>query len=373
MVATTRADRDHRSNASIGTGATEARYAENIMSSNPITILGTGLVTAVGLTAAASCCAFRSKITNPCETSFIDSSGAWIMAHQVELDRPCFGLIKLARMAALAIEEALQDLNKDQWHRLPLLLCVAEAERPGRVDGLDDQLLKQIQSELGVSFVPESAVVPHGRVGVAVALARARELMVKTKVPYVLIAAADSLLLWPTVSHYEREDRLLTEANSNGFMPGEGAGALLVGTAGGRLPYLVCTGIGFGREAAHIDSGEPLRADGLTHAIKASLDDAGRQLHDMDFRITDNSGEQFYFKEASLALSRALRQRKEFFDIWHPAECTGEAGALSGVAVIAAAREACVKAYSPGHNILSHWANDAGQRAAAILEYRVAA
>ena len=343
------------------------------MNSRPIAILGTGLVTSVGLTTAACCCAFRAKITNPFETGFIDSNGAWIMAHQVSMDRPYSGLTKLAKMAALAIEEALQDLNKDQWHRLPLLLCVAEAERPGRMAGLDDQLLTQIQSELGVSFAQPSALVPQGRVGVAVALAQARALLGSTDIRGVLIVSADSLLSWPTLSHYEREDRLLTEANSNGFMPGEGAGALWVGAVDGRSPQVLCTGIGFGREPAHIDSGEPLRADGLTQAIKASLADAGRQLHDMDFRITDNSGEQYYFKEASLALSRTLRQPKEAFDIWHPAECTGEAGAATGAAVLATARQACLKGYAPGRNILTHWANDAGQRAAVTLEFRVAA
>jgi 3-oxoacyl-[acyl-carrier-protein] synthase I len=343
------------------------------MSPGPIAILGTGLVTSVGLTTAACCCAFRAKITNPFETRFIDSNGAWMMAHQVSLDQPWPGLTKLAKMAALAIEEALQGLDRDQWPRLPLLLCVAEAERPGRMADLDDQLLTQIQSELGVSFAQPSALVPHGRVGVAVALAQARAMLTSSKIPGVLIVSADSLLSWPTLSHYEREDRLLTESNSDGFMPGEGAGALWVGAVEGGSHQLICTGIGFGREAAHIDSGEPLRADGLTRAIKASLDSAGRQLHDMDYRITDNSGEQYYFKEASLALSRTLRQHKEDFDIWHPAECTGEAGAVSGAAVIATAREACLKGYTPGPNVLTHWANDAGQRAAVTLEFRVAA
>lgn len=343
------------------------------MNARPIAILGTGLVTSVGLTTAACCCAFRAKITQPFETRFIDSSGAWIMAHQVTLARPWSGLTKLAKMAALAIEEALQDLDKEQWHRLPVLLCVAEAERPGRMAGLDDQLLAQIQSELGVSFAQPSAVVSHGRVGVAVALAQARAFLGSSKAPGVLIVSVDSLLSWPTLSHYERADRLLTESNSNGFMPGEGAGALWVGAVEGRSPRLLCTGVGFAREPAHIDSGEPLRADGLTQAIKASLADAGRQAHEMDFRIADNSGEQYYFKEASLALARVLRQGKDSFDIWHPAECTGEAGAASGVAVIATGREACLKGYAPGRNILTHWANDAGQRAAVTLEFREAA
>jgi 3-oxoacyl-[acyl-carrier-protein] synthase I len=343
------------------------------MRSKPIAILGTGLVTSVGLTAPACCSAFRAKITHPFETSFIDSGGAWVMAHQVELGTPCVGLPKLAKMAVWAIEEALRDLDKKQWCRVPLLLCIAEIERPGRIAGLDDQLLKLIQLELGLSFAQPSALVPHGRVSVAMALAQARDMLSASDLPGVLIVSADSLISWPTVSHYERADRLLTESNSNGFMPGEGAGALWIGTADGRSSQLLCTGVGFGHEPAHIDSGEPLRADGLTHAIKACLDDAGRQLHDMDFRITDNSGEQYYFKEASLALSRTLRQRKEAFDIWHPAECTGEAGAVSGIAVIASANHACRKGYALGPRVLSHWANDGGQRAAVTLEFRAAA
>lgn len=343
------------------------------MKPRALAILGSGLVTSVGLTAAACCGAFRAKIANPFQTRFIDSAGAWILAHQVTLERPSSGLPKLAQMATLAIEEAMQDVPIDQWPRVPLLLCVAEADRPGRMVGLDDQLLAAIQDQLGVFFASESALVPQGRVGVAVALAKARELLASSRVPGVLIAGVDSLLSWPTLSHYEREDRLLTEANSNGFMPGEGAGALWVGVGASRAPRMFCTGIGFGREPAPIGSGEPLRADGLTQAIKASLGDAGCQLHEMDFRVTDNSGEAYYFKESSLALTRTLRQGKEAFDLWHPAECTGETGAACGVAVIAAADDACRKGYAPGARVLTHWGNDAGQRAAATLEFGVAA
>jgi 3-oxoacyl-[acyl-carrier-protein] synthase-1 len=340
------------------------------MSTQPIAILRAGLVTSVGLTAADSCAAFRARITNPTETRFSDSNGAWLTAHQVTLEKPWRGLTMLAKMAALAIDEALQDVPATERDALPLLLCVAEPERPGREPGLDDRLFPQIQEELGCEFAPQSAVIPHGRVGIAVALSQARSLMAKARVPRVLIAATDSLLSWPTLSHYEQQDRLLTETNSNGFIPGEAAGALLVSAPQGHAGELLCTGIGFGREAAHIDSGAPLRAEGLCQAIKASLADAGCQMHDMDFRITDNSGEQYYFKETALALSRILRQRKAEFDLWHPAECTGETGAASGVTIIAAAQAACLKDYAEGSNILTHWANDGGQRAALALQYR---
>lgn len=255
---------------------------------------------------------------------------------------------------------------------MPMLLCVAEAERPGRMDGLDEPLFVQIQNELGVTFAARSMIITQGRVAVAVALAQARALIAQGHCTHVLVAAADSLLNWPTMGHYEKHRRLLTSQNSNGFMPGEGAGALLVTKAEGTAGELVCSGLGFGREPAHLDSEAPLRADGLAKAIKGAVAEAGRQIHEMDFRITDVSGEQYYFKEAALALSRTMRVLKEEFDIWHPAECTGETGAAAGVAVIALAQAACRKGYTKGPNILAHMANDAGQRAAMSLQYRVA-
>lgn len=339
------------------------------MPAQPIAIKSTGLVTSVGLSAPAACAAIRAKISNPTETRFIDLGGEWIMAHQVLLEKPWRGRAKLAKMAAMAIAECLEGIPRQEWASIPLLLCVAERERPGRLEGLDDQLFLEIQQELDAQFAPESSIVPQGRVGVAIALARAHKLLHEGNFSHVLIAAADSLLTWPTLSVYVREDRLLTEQNSNGLMPGEGAGALLVGRPTGNAE-LLCSGIGFGVEKAHIDSGEPLRAEGLATAIKGALADAGCEMHDLDFRITDLSGEQYYFKEAALALSRTLRKRKEEFDIWHPAECIGETGAVGGLAVLAVANAACRKAYTVSPNILTHMANDAGQRAAAVLHFR---
>jgi|EndMetStandDraft_4_1072995.scaffolds.fasta_scaffold10973_3 3-oxoacyl-[acyl-carrier-protein] synthase I len=335
----------------------------------PLAIQRTALVTSVGLTAASSCAAFRAKLTNPRETRFKDADGGWILAHEVELDQPLRGLPKLARMAAMAISEALEDIPPQEWREIPLIVCVAEAGRPGRLAGLDDRLFAGIEEELQARFHPSSAIVAHGRAGVGVALSHARELIHGQSVPRVVIAATDSLLNAATLRSLTENARLLTPANSNGFMPGEGAGAVLLGSASGADALLI-TGLGFGVERAHIASDEPLRADGLVAAIRNALLDADAQMHDMDFRITDVSGEQYYFREASLALSRTLRQRKEDFDMWHPAECTGECGALAGIAVLALAESACRKAYTKGPRMLAHFSADTGQRAAVVCQWR---
>ncbi len=147
------------------------------MPGQPIAIKSTGLVTSVGLSAPATCAAIRAKISNPTETRFIDSGGEWIMAHQVTLEQPWRGRTKLAKMAAMAIAECLEAIPREEWPTIPLLLCVAERERPGRIDGLEDQLFLDIQQELDATFAPESGIVPHGRVSAAIALAQARKLI----------------------------------------------------------------------------------------------------------------------------------------------------------------------------------------------------
>jgi 3-oxoacyl-[acyl-carrier-protein] synthase-1 len=323
----------------------------------------------VGLSAPAACAAIRAGLTNPTETRFVDSEGQWIMAHAVPMESAWDGRAKLLRMATRAIEECLGDIPREDWTGIPLILCVAERSRPGRTPGLDDELFAEIQQQLQVEFAPASLIVPQGRVGIGSALLRAREFIARTPGSRVVIAAADSLLTWPTLRALLSEERLLTPGNSNGFMPGEGAGAVLVRAA---EPHdqLLCLGIGQAMEPAHITSGEPLRGDGLAHAIKAALGEAELQMHEIDFRITDISGEQYYFKEAALALSRVLRVRKTGLDIWHPAECVGEGGAFAGVAMLAVANASLRKNYARGPTVLLHAANDAGERTAMILEFR---
>jgi 3-oxoacyl-[acyl-carrier-protein] synthase-1 len=341
------------------------------MSPPPLVILKTGLVTSVGLSAPAACAAIRAKIRNPTQTRFVDASGERMMAHEVPLEQPWRGRAKLARMAAMAIEECLVEVPPDEWSGIPLLLCLAESDRPGRLEGLEERLFSEIQDELGRQFGAQSRLIPEGRVSIGTALQQARVLLAAGDCERVVIAATDSLITWPTLREFQRDSRLLSPGNSNGFMAGEGAGALLLAAPASAADRLWVQGLGFAREHSTVLSGEPLRADGLTAAIKQSLSEADCRLHDLDFRITDLSGEQYYFKEATIALSRILRVRKEEFDIWHPAECIGEAGALAGLATLVVAEAACRKGYRSGPGVLCHAGNDAGERTAIIARYGV--
>ena len=341
------------------------------MSGYPLAITGTGMVTGVGLNAPASCAAIRCAIDNFQETRFMDNGGEWIMGCEVPLEEPWRGQTKLIKMATAAIRECLEGNQKIKPEATPLLLCLSEHERKGRVIDDDNQFFLDLQDELGLEFHEKSRVIAKGHVAVAVALKHARNLIQELKVKHVLIAATDSLLVGATLAHYEEYDRLLTSNNSNGFIPGEAGAALVVEpVTAGQEDQLVCVGLGIGIEDAHVYSEEPLRADGLSAAIRESLGNADCELGDLDFRITDLSGEQYYFKEASLALLRTLRKRKAEFDLWHPADCIGDVGSVLAVVMLIVIKFACEKEYSKGSKVLAHLGNDDGKRSAMILFWR---
>lgn len=341
------------------------------MTAPPVAILGAGMMTGVGLNAPASCAAIRCAIDNFTETRFMAQGGEWIIGSAVPLEQPWRGQAKLVKLLAGPVRECLDLVPETPAAEIPLLLCVAERDRPGRLDGLDNALFFELQKELCTGFGAGSEMITEGRIGGALAVRRARELLYRpTEAPrYAIVAGADTFLVGPTLTAYDECDRLLTERNSNGFIPGEAGAAVLLsrperwnGTA------LHILGLGFAHEDATIESDQPLRADGLSQAITAALADAATTIAAIDFRITDISGEQYAFKEASLALSRLLRVRKEEFDIWHPADCIGEVGAAALPCMLGVALFAARKKYAPGPAVLAHLGNDDGKRGALVVQ-----
>ena len=96
------------------------------MSGFPLAITGVGMVSGVGLSAAASCAAIRCAIDNFQETRFMDNGGEWIMGCEVPLEKPWRGKTKLIKMAAAAIRECLEGNKKIKPEYTPMLLCVSE-------------------------------------------------------------------------------------------------------------------------------------------------------------------------------------------------------------------------------------------------------
>jgi 3-oxoacyl-[acyl-carrier-protein] synthase-1 len=330
----------------------------------PVTILGCGMTTAVGLTAPASCAAIRARLDGFRETRFIDAGGDWIVGAEVPLEEPWRGIPRLARLLAGPLGECLSWCPDVAPESIPVLLCLAEEDRPGRLDGLGNPLFFEACSILGVRFHEGSRLFPHGRVAGASALHAASRLLHEQGFACVIVAGVDTYLVAPTLRAMDERDRLLTPANSDGFIAGEAGAAVLVAATG---EGLTVRGMGFSMEKATIESDEPLRADGLRAAFRQALASAGLAMAEIGYRIGTMSGEQYWFKEFDLATSRLLRGRHEFMDLWHPADGIGETGAASLLCCLGLAHEAARKRYAAGGPVLLTASNDDGRRAALIL------
>ena len=118
-----------------------------------------------------------------------------------------------------------------------------------------------------------------GRVSGAVGIREASKLVNEQGFGPIIVAGVDSYLVAGTLNSLNGRRRLLTESNSNGFIPGEAGAAVLVGPDGGG-PGLAILSLGLAVEKATIESDEPLRGEGLAAAYRQALGAAGLGLPD---------------------------------------------------------------------------------------------
>ena len=57
----------------------------------------------------------------------------------------------------------------------------------------------------------------------------------------------------------------------------------------------------------------------MTSAYRAALGETGIEMNKVGYRIADLIGEQYWFKQSTLASIRLLRGRHDFQDLWSPA------------------------------------------------------
>lgn len=338
-------------------------------------VLASGMVTPLGYNGPASLAALRAGISAVQATGWVDhESGRRLRGARTSLPHGSEGLEKVADLLAPAIDECLRAAAPEPPQAIPWLVATAAPQRPGRVPGLDEHLLDEVQARLGLVRHPASHTFAADQTGGMLALLQAQRLLAEGHARRVVVAGVDSYLREDTLRAYLKRRRLMSESNSNGFFPGEAGTAVLVAQGapaaqGAEGAALAITGWGQGQEPAPIEGTQPLQARGLSEAARAALDDAGVTMRDIAFRLTDLSGEHYKFKEAMIVALRLDRgPRDEPLDLWHPVEYLGEVGAAVLPCLLGWAQHAFAHGYAPGPRALCHVGNDAGQRAALVVQ-----
>ncbi len=329
-------------------------------------VLSIGMVTAVGLDAPSACAAMRARLDGFQETPVHIPGGEWLIGAPVPVPRWWVGEKRLAHLAAAAICEALEAAPGAR-EQAALILCLAEADRPGRVSQDAARLAGRIAEIAEVRSGHRTRIVAHGRPSGHVALDQARRMLAEGACPYVMICGVDSYLSTVTVDHFMAESRLLVPDSPNGFIPGEAAAAILCGPPGSGALRLV--GLGLAREPAYISTEDdlPRRGEGMTSAYRAALDETGIKLAQVGYCISDLIGEHYFFKQPALAQIRLIRERKEFQDQWSPAESLGNVGAAVVPLMVGQAMMAAEKGYGAGNPVLIEASGDTGACGAAVF------
>jgi 3-oxoacyl-[acyl-carrier-protein] synthase-1 len=280
---------------------------------------------------------------------------------------------RLVEMLAKSLAHLLKSQTALAWDRVPLLVGLAEPDRPGTEANLAELVVAQVQQALGIRFHPmHSRAYASGHTAAFDALAAARQLLHDSSIPGCLVCGVDSFVQENTLLWLESNFRLKTRANRDGVIPGEAAASALLQKRPSPGTTTEIVGLGFGKEKAHILSETPLLGLGLAEAVRTALAEASLGMHEIDCRLSDVTGELYGFKELLLVDGRLMRVvRKREQPLWHWAEAIGDCGAAAGVAHLVLAHEAFRKGYAPGERMICMASAVPGDRAAAVLRSRL--
>jgi 3-oxoacyl-[acyl-carrier-protein] synthase-1 len=249
---------------------------------------------------------------------------------------------RLLRMSLTAAQAAVT--NNLPKHPVPLILSVPEHYQ-GFDNGINPDFLNIFTKESAIPFdLASSRLIHTGRTGVIEAIKIAGHLLQSNDISHVLVGGVDSCQNGDYISHLDKDhrikaNRLYPEKAEDVFIPGEGAGFLLLTRqpllAMGTQSYRIrIEDPGFSQEPGHFYSSTPCRGEGLDQSVKQAL----AQSHKMGGKVqrifSTMNGEHFWAKEFGVTLTRNQAQFSEQVKIEHPAEYYGDIGAAAGAGLI---------------------------------------
>ena len=335
----------------------------------PLSIHSAGLCCAVGYSLAAASCALRAGMDHFQESEFVDHSGEELKVARLPLGE-IWGPKRLAQIVKIAVLDCANATGGIDTAATVLLLLAAERERPQTDTEHYNEIYRACEEQFEHKFHAGSAVFPQGRAGIGDALWQAQTLLRNNTVKQVLLVGCDSFLDAATIEQFLEQERLLHAGNANGFIPGEGAAALLLMLATDSSSGLHILGVGTATEQSRPDGDIPNRAIGLTQAIRLACEHAGIQPNELELRMTDQNGEQYFAKEAANAYTRIMVKDGVGLPLFHIADCVGETGAAAGPISLAYLSTLLGRTDGPGTTALLHFANDDGRRTALVVEHR---
>jgi 3-oxoacyl-[acyl-carrier-protein] synthase-1 len=349
------------------------------MANDPIVVSAVGMVSPVGHSAAvtfASVKAGLARIAESPELRIRDDRGKLMTVTCAAVTGITDGhrrYLRLFRLAVRALSQTLKSAALDHvdLDRATMHLVLAEPGRPGMDHRVEQDLARKMLLALGLEAPLHTIVTTEGHAGIFEALGSAMSSIASGSTDRAIVGAVDGYLDELTLQWLKDTERLKSEDNPKGFVPGEAAGFLMlerqsaVAARGGRgLARLA--GTGYALESHSIYDKTPSTGAGLTGAIRSALTASGEEPP-LSLVVCDLNGERYRANEWGLVLSRAFESNQAPESLWHPADCVGDCGAAAGILNTVVATLAVAQDRSRNDSALVWGASDDGQRGAAML------
>ena len=354
------------------------------MAESGIAIIKTGAITPVGIGAAQTAASVRAGIARTSESSIYDKNfDPFVMAilpddvlPPLEQDlEQITGLTarqtRMLRLAAPALQEVLEDIP--QQEQIPLYLGVPEAF-PDRPNPVHDAFIEHLCVQTGIQVnIENSRLLPKGRAAGLIALNEAIKDILSGTHKYIIVGGVDTYVDLYLLGTLDMEGRILGPRVMDGFIPGEGAGFLLLtGDENARAdklpPLAMLSQASTGYEEGHLYSDQPYKGDGLGATLE-QLFQKNEFSEPIKYIYSSMNGENHWAKEWGVAYLRNSQSIDDEYDMRHPAEYYGDTGAASGILMIVLSATAISNGYQTGPSLITCSSDFGGRAAVAVTPF----
>lgn len=314
------------------------------MPDSEVAIVSTGMTTSVGLSAAETAASVRAGTARFAEVEWRDrrfqpftiaevlDDGLPELAESLAGQGLTYREMRLLRLGGKALNDCIQSLAP-QVGRPGLALALPENETTRPLD--TTRLLRYLCEQTNQSFdLVKSVAEWRGRAGGVLAIGRASQAIREGQAKFMLAGGIDTYCDLFILGILDAERRVKSESNLDGFIPGEGAGFLLLANreaaerAGLKTIALVSPAVE-SMEPGHLYSKETYRGDGLAEAFGRFFAQHGGKEPIREVYSSMN-GESFWAKEWGVAYIRNKAAFDPSHGMHHPIDCFGDTGAACG-------------------------------------------
>ena len=341
------------------------------------------MITAIGLNARQTCWSARCGVSRFAESSLYDkhldpftlASLPQEVVKELQQELPTNLTLpeKQKRMLCLANQALKEALQTNPWATpVPLYLSCPDTYG-NRVDPMTEDFLTALSAlHDGVIAVSESRLFHKGQAGGILALKEACQYLEKHPRSLALVGGVDTFVDAHILAVLDAEGRVSSEENPDGFIPGEGAGFLLIGTNKiapnlSLEPLAEIGGIGTGFEGGHRHSEEVYTGDGLALAFSQLFKNSPQDTSKVGTVFCSMNGESLGAKEWGVGFIRHTEWFDEDCHVEHPADCFGDTGGSLGPILLGMAVESMKKEHRKNPCLV--WcSSDYGDRGAVLVK-----